>query len=442
MCVVNEEAVPPSEESIGVEGNGVVNHSAGNITMPVLETAELKDKIGVNQVELRELAGSLFELRCENDQLRMDVAFLKKEREEMKEHIQAAQKQLRLEEERRNHLEQWGRQWNLRIWGIGGDKRNESAKECISRVIHFLQSHLNIHDVTMDAIEIAHRLGKHKEGNDRVVIVRFIRRTVRNYVLGQRRRLKGTRCSINEDLTQVNQELLRTAREKVGVKHAWSWEGKIFVSLPYGRIEQIHRHTPLRDLIDSETFPSLYNHQANNPSTSQEKPQQPPKQRRQQQKLQHQRQEKPQQQRPQQQRQQKPQGQEMPQQQRQLPPETQKSQQLRVQQRDSNVQEQWQTKHTSGGTASTSGQELSSTARPVITYQTSSKDLRNSEVSHSVQFGSVSYPVTVLTPVEQDMPQRSDSPDDTGTSRRDIGTVVEELEGTLSSHTPGSDMQQ
>ena len=150
----------------------------------------------------------------------------------MKDNVQATLRQVRIGGEQRSHLEQWGRQWNLRIWGIGGDNGNESAKECISKVIHFLQNHLNLHNVTLNAIEIAHRLGKYNEDNDRAVKVRFIRITNRSYILGQRRRLKGMHCSISEDLTQMNQEQLRTAREKVGVKHARSWEGKIFVSLP------------------------------------------------------------------------------------------------------------------------------------------------------------------------------------------------------------------
>ena len=61
------------------------------------------------------------------------------------------------------------------------------------------------------------------------IIVRFVRRDVRNNIYFQRKYL-GNNISVFEHLTGPNKSLLREAREAVGEQNAWSCKGKLFIS--------------------------------------------------------------------------------------------------------------------------------------------------------------------------------------------------------------------
>ena len=124
-----------------------------------------------------------------------------------------------------NDLEQYGRRWNLRIFGIEEKGKDENCKQ---HIIDLCKNKLNI-DITDNDIDAAHRVGASHNNRPRGIIVRFYRRTIRNDIIRARRALKGSAVSIREDLTRLNQALLNRAMNHPRVDRAWTWNGKINV---------------------------------------------------------------------------------------------------------------------------------------------------------------------------------------------------------------------
>ena len=61
------------------------------------------------------------------------------------------------------------------------------------------------------------------------IIVKFKSYRIRSEILQNRRKLRGKRKSIQEDLTALNAELLSIARKTKKVEAAWSSNGRIQV---------------------------------------------------------------------------------------------------------------------------------------------------------------------------------------------------------------------
>ena len=63
----------------------------------------------------------------------------------------------------------------------------------------------------------------------KVIVVRFVRRDVRNWIFYNKSILKGTGVAISEHLTQRNITLLNYAKSCVGRNQAWSDQGVIYI---------------------------------------------------------------------------------------------------------------------------------------------------------------------------------------------------------------------
>ncbi|KAH3795224.1 hypothetical protein DPMN_148772 [Dreissena polymorpha] len=85
------------------------------------------------------------------------------------------------------------------------------------------------------------RTGSHlKEGYTRPIIVKFVARQKRNFVMSNRKLFKGTNIFINEDLTNINQKVLMTIKKALPEKETvWSWDGKLFHKTTKGDIRPI-----------------------------------------------------------------------------------------------------------------------------------------------------------------------------------------------------------
>lgn len=78
------------------------------------------------------------------------------------------------------------------------------------------------------AIDIAHRTKK-KGASNRPIVVRFASRTDKKMVLGNKKKLKGTRISMKEDLTWKRVQLLKKLMDKFGGRNCWSFDGNLLV---------------------------------------------------------------------------------------------------------------------------------------------------------------------------------------------------------------------
>ena len=129
-----------------------------------------------------------------------------------------------------NDLEQYGRRNNIRIFGIEDDANRQTSETTTKLLISTIKAKTGLY-INEQEIDIAHRLGKYKQGKHRPIIVKFVRRQTKINVFKHAKQLRQSSIYINDDLTKLNQEVLSAVRikDRVEVKRAWSYEGKIFV---------------------------------------------------------------------------------------------------------------------------------------------------------------------------------------------------------------------
>ena len=194
------------------------------------------------------LEGKLFEKDKENDSLKETIKKLESEIENRKTEIEeqkAENSKLQTQIEKNaeiasgkiNDLEQYGRRNNLKISGLPESEGDETAEMTTETVINKLNGVIGSLNLKREDIDIAHRLGpkrKRRWGQEtappRRVIIKFNSRIKRDSILRNRKLFKGTDMFVNEDLTQINQNVLACVRKKMPdeVKQSWSINGRIF----------------------------------------------------------------------------------------------------------------------------------------------------------------------------------------------------------------------
>ena len=121
-----------------------------------------------------------------------------------------------------NQLEQYSRRNCLRVFGIEEHPNENTNVAVMDLTSKYLGFKLNPSD-----IDRSHRIGKKEQGKPRAIIIKFQNYNARDQCIKNRRKLKGTKFVIKEDLTKVNQQLLQATKINPLVKSAWSHDGKI-----------------------------------------------------------------------------------------------------------------------------------------------------------------------------------------------------------------------
>ena len=174
-------------------------------------------------------------LAAENDMLKKEMVSLNQKLtdtnnrfgnlvQDLERKMDSAKKQRDVNTEHSNRNEQYSRLWSVRIHGHPQKER----EDCTAQVVELLHSKLQLADISSKDIELAHRTGRAANGKSRAIIVRFFNREIRQRVLSNRKKLKGSKCVITEDLTTLNYGLLSRVRANPEIKSAWSWNGNIF----------------------------------------------------------------------------------------------------------------------------------------------------------------------------------------------------------------------
>ena len=144
-------------------------------------------------------------------------------------------------------MEQYSRRNCLVVHGIP-----ETKADTGEAVLQVFNGQLNVR-VTPDCIDRSHRLGRQQPSSNkpRPVIVKFVSYETRRQVFSAKRRLKGGKVVIKENLTRRRNELLNHARTQPDVKCAWTTDGRIVCLLENGEkrtivterdLAQLHRH--------------------------------------------------------------------------------------------------------------------------------------------------------------------------------------------------------
>ena len=120
------------------------------------------------------------------------------------------------------------------------DNRHESSQATTDGVIGIFNDTMGLELSSWD-IDVAHRLGKFDDQKVRSVIVKFVSRQTKYLVMKNAKRLKGTKLSLNEDLTRMNQQVLASMRlkGKGNDSKAWSFEGKLYRLNKKGKSEVV-----------------------------------------------------------------------------------------------------------------------------------------------------------------------------------------------------------
>ena len=135
---------------------------------------------------------------------------------------------------RLNNLEQYTRLLNLLIHGLTGIPTGEDSKglafsQWVADQINKLLPNL-AEPITVQHIDVAHPLHTRSSTAKSCIIVRFVRRDIRNQLFYTKRNLKGSGVSFSEHLTTANLDLYNEAR-KLTNAITWTSQCKVFVKL-------------------------------------------------------------------------------------------------------------------------------------------------------------------------------------------------------------------
>ena len=125
-------------------------------------------------------------------------------------------------------LEQYSRRNCLLLHGI-----NEEQRESTTAVIELCKKSLGV-TLERNDIDRSHRVGKPQGDKPRPLIVKYVRYEKRE-VLAAKRKLKGTKNLVTENLTKRRSAVLTEARSTAGVQAAWTSDGRIVCLLASGR---------------------------------------------------------------------------------------------------------------------------------------------------------------------------------------------------------------
>lgn len=134
--------------------------------------------------------------------------------------------------------EQYSRRNNIRIHGIP----EVQGENIYGKIVEVCHQHLGV-DIEERDIDICHRL-KNSDGTTGTILVRFCRKYIRNLVFSNKKRLKGTKIVIREDLTRQRVAVYRRACERFNSKNVWTTDGKIVCKVG----NKLHRVTSVAEL--------------------------------------------------------------------------------------------------------------------------------------------------------------------------------------------------
>lgn len=131
-----------------------------------------------------------------------------------------------------DNLRQYSRRNNLRIFGL------ESAGDTDSTLIKFFNEKLGL-DVNKTDIDRSHMIGR----STKHLIVKFTTYNARRLILLNRKKLKGTKVVITENLTKYRLTLFKLAKEIMGKRNVWTRDGTVWVQCG-------NRKCPVRDELE------------------------------------------------------------------------------------------------------------------------------------------------------------------------------------------------
>ena len=232
--------------------NAVVDSVSQAIVAKFMHNPNLMDKLAQKVLQsgvLDRVKQELYEL-CKFDNDNSDGAIQKLE--SRVGDLKSANEKLRLDSDAQ---EQYSRRNCLLLHGIP-----ETELDSDAAVMSVCSEKLGV-QLTKASIDRSHRLGyrpntshdnrpRSSTGRDkpRPIIIKLTSYDTRRTIFAAKRKLKGTKLVITENLTKTRAQLLKKAREMDNVEHAWTIDGRIVCLLRSGIKETVVNESELSNL--------------------------------------------------------------------------------------------------------------------------------------------------------------------------------------------------
>jgi hypothetical protein len=221
----------------------------------------LNSKLSDLTQEVGQLKADIFDLRQENDSLKQMLFESKSKIKALEERVVEAEHSARVARERSNHTEQYSRLWNVKILGVpevSVSGKGETAAESEKHALNVFHDKLDLKHITSADLDAVHRIGDRKKDNTkgpRPIIVRFVSRKTRQQVLQRRKRLKGSRVVVVDDLTQANYFLFQSVAQHPGALKAWSKDGVVFAESLMNKVVRIEKQQDIGMKLPIDALP-------------------------------------------------------------------------------------------------------------------------------------------------------------------------------------------
>ena len=130
-----------------------------------------------------------------------------------------------------DELEQYSKNNRLRIYGL---PENDDQKALDTQVTEMLAEKMGLQGIVpMNS----YRIGTKKNNKIRTTIVVFESLKQKNLVYINKKKLKGSKVVITEELTKKRYDLLLLAKEKLGKNSVWTMDGKIYTKINNKKIK-------------------------------------------------------------------------------------------------------------------------------------------------------------------------------------------------------------
>jgi len=264
----NEETSPsvdsPSKQPAQTEkGFYISEQNIKGLISEAIESA-LSSFVVVIKNELRQqsaqfiekMEGDIHNINIKIDTNDVAINGLKKSVSECEQNVSTAIMKARAQSDQLVHFknalndsEQYSRRSHVRIHGIQeGD--SETAESLYKHVSGVLKEGYNL-PLADDDIEVCHRIGRPKHGQPRHVLVRFLRRGMKDKLFLQRKHVKLPNVRVYHDLTQANNRLLYDVKQNARVESAWvTYTGKIIAKGVNGRVLNVDLTTDINAVFD------------------------------------------------------------------------------------------------------------------------------------------------------------------------------------------------
>ena len=181
----------------------------------------LKAKIEKNEERIGKQEGEIHDLRVALAKREDEIKSLKSSMQQLECGMAACQS-------RADELEQYSRRNNVRVFGV----KEAPGEDTDDQVIKVVSQQLG-YNLSKAEIDRSHRSGKPRPAGSkpRPILVKLCSYRSKFALLKDRRKMKDSGFSIQEDLTKTNHEILMKLVKHPKVAAAWSTDGRVIAAL-------------------------------------------------------------------------------------------------------------------------------------------------------------------------------------------------------------------